>query len=298
MYRLHRRPAVVAGFIAASLAAVGTSAQSERVSVRMAPRPDQTVRMTMVQELNMEIAFDAASAPPAVAGPMTLSTRTTIAMSQKTGSARPDGTVEAEIAYDDIRVEGSMNGQALPATDLANVLRGLTMVVVYDKDGSVVDVTSPTAPGVTPEAIRQLINGFYGVLPAASLAVGETTSAPLDFDLPIGIPGAPPMKMDGEVRLKLVSIGDEAGRRSARFESTLDGKVVSGLPGAAGAGQASMNFTMTGDGTWLIDMDRGVMRTGTATNRFDGTVATSAGAAPAPPRMRMTGTLTVTTTSD
>ena len=61
-------------FLAAPPAVV---AQSEKISIRMAPRPGQTVRLNLAHEINMDISFDAG------------------AMTHKTGALKPDGTLDA-----------------------------------------------------------------------------------------------------------------------------------------------------------------------------------------------------------
>ena len=60
---------VVAAGVLACLAAPTVIAQSEKVSIRMAPRPGQTVHLTMTQEMDFDISFDGA-ALPGVTGPM------------------------------------------------------------------------------------------------------------------------------------------------------------------------------------------------------------------------------------
>ena len=113
--------AVMVGFAAPALLA-----QSEKVSVRMAPRPDQTVRMTMTQDMDFDISIDGSALPGA--GPMKMLMRLTMAMTQKTGPAKGDGTVDAEMTYDQLRTEISMNGQSMPAADANNPLVGKVIV--------------------------------------------------------------------------------------------------------------------------------------------------------------------------
>jgi len=77
---------VVAVGVLACLAATAVVAQSERVNVRMAQRPGQTVHMTMTQEMDFDISFDGAG--PAVAGPMKMLMRSTMSLTQKTGALK------------------------------------------------------------------------------------------------------------------------------------------------------------------------------------------------------------------
>ena len=59
-------------------------AQSEKVSIRMAPRPGQTVHLTLAHEVDMDISFGAGAAPGVM--PMKMVIRMTAAMTQKTGA--------------------------------------------------------------------------------------------------------------------------------------------------------------------------------------------------------------------
>ena len=274
-------------------------AQSAKVSIRMAPTPDQTIRMTMVQDMDVELSFDA-NAPSAPAkGPMKLTNKATMTLTQKIGARKADGTVDAELTYDEIRTEMSINGQPLPATGAETQLVGKAIVVTYSQSGEIVDVKGPPVAGLTTEALKQMMNSFYGNLPVAAIGVGEIASAPLDFALPLPLPGAAPMKMGGQARVKLVAIDTDAKGRSARFESTIDGKMLSNVELPLGSQKATMtfDFTMGGTGTSLMDLDKGLLRSSQSTSTFTGTIKTTGDAAPAAmPGMNMRGTIKVTIT--
>ncbi len=289
---------VIAAGIIACLAAPAVIAQSEKVSVRMAPRPDQSARMTMIQEMVMDVSFDSAAAVPGLT-PMRMSMTSTMGLTQKTGAVKPDGTLDAELTYDQIRAEMTMNGQPMPAADANNQLVGKTVIVTYNRNGEMVGIKGLPAAGLTDEAFKQMLGSLYGNLPVAALSVGETTTTPLELGLPLPLPGAGPMKMTGETRVKLVSIDKDARGRSARFDSALDGKMVTELGSPDGKAKMVMNFSMGGTGTMVMDLDRGVLRSGLTTITLVGKMDMPAGAAPAAlPGMNMIATIKMTITSD
>jgi hypothetical protein len=108
--------------VVALLAPSAVIAQSEKVSVRMAPRPNQTVRQTWATEMDFDMSFDRAAAAP-VLMPLKTAMRMTMALTLKTGAPKPDGTLDAELTYDQFRAEMSVNGQTMPA-DANNPLAG------------------------------------------------------------------------------------------------------------------------------------------------------------------------------
>ena len=287
--------------VAIALAAVAAPAfaQSEKVSIRMSPQPGQTVKMTMTQDVDLEVSFGAAL--PGVEGAMKLAVKRIASLTQKTGALKADGSVDAEFTYDQIRTEMMLNGQPISAS-ADDQLIGKPVVVTYAQDGQVLDIKG--LPGnATPDTFKEMLDAFYGSLPATALAVGETTTGPMAFNMPLPIPGADAMKMSGESRLKLVSIDKDALGRSAKFESATDGKLSSKLdvplPGVTGA--MVVEIAMTGTGTSVMDLDKRLLRSNDSTAKIDGKI-TNAGAPAADPAafppMLVRGTVTMKTTTN
>jgi hypothetical protein len=252
--------------------------------------------MTMTQEMDFDISFDGA-ALPGVTGPMKMLMRSIVALTQKTGGLKADGSLDSELTYDESRTEISMNGQTMPAA-AADELVGKTVVMTYNRSGEIVDIKGLPAGVLTDDTFKQMMASFYGNLPMAALSVGETTTSPIELALPLPLPGAGPMAMTGETRVKLVSIDKDAQGRSARFESTLDGKMVNEIASPDGKSQATMDFKMDGTGILVMDLEKGVLRSGLSTVTFVGKIGMPGGAAPTGmPSMNMRGTMKVTTTS-
>lgn len=293
MNRSVRTPIFAAGLLVC-LTAAGAFAQSEKASVRMTPQPGQSVRMTMTQEMDFDLSFEGA-APPG-AGSMKMLMRMTLAVTQKTGPRKADGTVDAEVSYDELRTEISMNGQAMP-TEASDRLVGTIVTMTYGRNGEIVSVGGLPPGGLTDDAFRQMMGSLLGNLPMTELSVGEMATVPLDFGLPFPLPGAGPMKMSGETRIKLVSIDKDAQGRSARFDSTVNGRMASAMPSPDGKSKMTFDFTI-GDGTVVIDLDKGLPRSAASTSTVNGTMAIPVGAAPdaALQAMTMRGTFKMTMT--
>jgi hypothetical protein len=287
-----RAPTHVIAAVVACLTATAVFAQSERVNIRPAPRPDQTVRMTMNQSLDMDLTIEGGSALAAGPGPMKMAMRTTLEMTQKTGAARPDGSYDSELTYGQVHATVEMNGVPLPAASPASQIEGKTITVTYDGNGQIIDVKDSPGGGVALDAVRLMLKVFSANLPAATIGVGETVTTPLEMTIPLPIPGGAPIKMSGETKTKLVSVDTDGGTRVARFESTSDGKISAEQPGPGGGG-LTMDLTLGGGGTTVIDLEKGVMRSGETRMTFSGKLSGGT-AAPALPGISMQGTMTVT----
>ena len=292
---MSRRPStfVIAAAVLVCLA-TPAFAQSERINIRQAPRPDQTVKMTMNQGMDMDLTIDGL---PAGGGPVKMAMRMILEMTQKTGTARPDGSYDSELTYGQFHTTIEMNGQPLPGVAPPNQLEGKTLTVTYDRNGQITDVKDSAGGGIATDAVRQMLRSFSANLPVSTIAVGETVTTPLEFSIPLPIPGGgAPMKMSGETKMKLVSVNNDGGSRVARFESTSDGKISTGQSDPA-AGGVNIDLTLGGGGTTLIDIDKGVMRSGETRATFSGKVSGGT-AAPALPGITMQGTMTVTIASN
>jgi hypothetical protein len=277
-----------------AFAAVPILAQPEKVSIRMAPRPGQTVRLTMTQEMDMKMSADGVQAFPG----MQMMMRSSMVLTQKTGAVKPDGTVDAEVTYDDIRTEMSINGQSSPAANAAvSSLLGKTVTITYSRDGEVVDVKGLPDPAGIAEAVKQTMMSMLGNVPVTALAVGESATMPLTMTLPLPLPGADAMQMTGETKLTLLSIDNDGQGRSARFVSTTNGNMRAGFPSPDGKNAAALDFTTTGEGTSVLDLDKGIIRSAVTTATMGGKVNMSGAAAGAQPAMTIVGTTRVTVTS-
>ena len=118
-------------------------------------------------------------------------------------------------------------------------------------------------------------------------------TVPLDFTLPIPIPGATPMKMEGEVKHTLTSIETGATGRTAKFDHLIDGKLVNELdmPLPTGKVKMSLDFKINGGGAMQTNLDRGIVRSSETKATFDGKIKiTGEPNTPPLPSMNLHGT--------
>jgi hypothetical protein len=275
-------------------------AQNEKVSIRMTPQPNQTVHMKMVQEMDMDISFDGTSPAITLPGAMKMNSKSVWSTTQRVGAIDKDGNIETELTYDEAHSEVTMNGQPMTTNDPANKFLGKKVVVKVDTQGNFVDVKLPPDVGLSEAAFRQMFESIYANMPTLPIAVGEVAVAPLDFALPVPLLGAAPLKMDGQAKLKLVSIDKDSAGRSARFENVVDGKMASDveIPGPGGKIKMNLDFKMSGDGFLVKDIDKGVLRSSESTATFGGKVKMSADSTTPIPPMSLQGTMKMTVTTN
>lgn len=290
---------VIAAGAISCLTVTGAVAQSEKITLRMAPAPDQTVRMTMAQDMDMDLTIEGAGGLPGLTGPLKMVMRNTMDITQRVGARKPDGLVDAEITYDQVKIEMTLNGQTLPTSTPSGILN-TKVTVTYNGNGEIVDVKGLPDTGAMPaDSFKQMMTTFYGNLPAEPVGVGETASVPINFTLPLPIPGASAMKLAGDTKMKFVSLErDAGGNRSARLESAMDGKMTGAFPSPDGKNSMGLDFLLKGSGTTVMDLTKGVLRSGIASITIDGKLELGAGAPVAVPPMRLHATMTVTMASN
>src|SRR6516162_10059604 len=74
--------------------------QSEKISLRKIPQPNQTVRMKMVQETDMDMTMEGMPAAASM-GPMKVLMKSVTMMTQKNGPADSQGNILAEVSIDE-----------------------------------------------------------------------------------------------------------------------------------------------------------------------------------------------------
>ena len=244
----------VAGIV--TIASVA-SAQTDRIPIRVAPAPNQTVHGTMTMDLSLDVTIDGAPAnAPAPPGPITLGMNMTMSHSLAVGSRDDTGGVTAHITLDDATATTTMNGMPMPMPMPAASLKGLEAAVVFDASGTVTDVTA-NDPKV-PAAMKQIVSTVLQSLPVGTLAVGESATVPLALNIPLPMSAAG-ANATGTTTVTLKSISVENGQRVAHYTSDSSGRFDAGGAMPVGGGATSggdAQFTMTG--TTDVNIDRGI----------------------------------------
>src|SRR5262245_60838533 len=248
-------------------------AQSEKIKFKMVPEPNQTVRMRAVQDMELNMSFESETpSTTALPEPMKMMARAVFALTQKVGSPDKEGNVIAEVTYDEVSSELMMNDQPVQIGDKVDNFIGKKVTVTFNSRGEMIDLKVPPDLGLPEESIKQLLKSIYGNLPPTPLGVGEVATAPLDFTIPLPVPGAPPLKIDGLIKSTLVSVEKDATGRTAKFDQTMDGKIAGEMevPGPTGQIKTSFDFKLNGGGGMVMNVDKGFLKSSDSKMTFSG----------------------------
>ncbi len=270
----HYRSLIIALGLAL-FASITTFAQSEKIKFKMVPEPNQLPE------------------------PVKMMARTVFALTQKVGAPDKEGNVSAEVTYDEVSSELMMNDQPMQIGDKVDNFIGKKITATFNSRGEMIDLKVPPDLGLPEESFKQLLKSVYGNLPQTPLGVGEVATAPLDFTIPLPVPGAPPLKIDGLIKSTLVSVEKDATGRTAKFDQTMDGKVVSDMevPGPTGQIKMSLDFKLNGGGWMVMDVDKGFLKSSDSKMTFGGKLKMGGeSSASKLPTMNFQGTMKVTVT--
>jgi hypothetical protein len=238
-------------------------AQSDKISLLIAPRPNQTSRHTMTQEMVMDITFEGEVPEPLAAmKTMKMEMKSVLGMVQKNGPVDKDGRLEAEITFDQASSEMTMGGNPAPFGEGAKKFIGKKVKIIFDSKGEIIDFSFPDDMSTTREVLKQMLQSVYGNWPKEPMGIGETAILPLNMDFPIPVPGAAPIKFDGQVKTKLVSLDTGTDGRIAKFDQTTEAKVINSMNLDSSSGKFAMNIDLklNGGGTSQIILDKGLVK--------------------------------------
>jgi hypothetical protein len=274
--------------------------QTEKITIRRAPEPNQTVRMRMAQHVEMDMTLEGNTA--ALGGVPTsqkMAMKSTSLISQKTGPLSPEGNVQTQVTVEESHSESTMNGQPGAGDAATRRLVGKTIVLTIDKTGKTIDMKIPPDMGLPTEAFTQLMKSVSSGLPSEPMAVGDIVTTPLDLPIPLPVSNGTPAKMNGQAQYKLVSIEKEATGRVARFEVIMNGTLASDSAVSVPNGRIDMNMdlTLSGAGIVLQDLDRGLTRSSETKATYGGRIKMVAPGAPALPTMNVKVTMMQTMTN-
>jgi len=284
----------------ALFASLTAFAQPEKIALKMVPEPNQTVRMRMIQDMELDMSFEVeAPSAEALPGPMKVVARTVFALTHKVGAPDKEGNFTSEMTYDEVSSEMTMNGQPMQFGDATSKFIGQKILTTFNKRGEMIDLKIPPELGLSEESFKKMLKSLYGDLPQTLIGVGEVATTPLDFTLPLPAPGAPPLKIEGQINSKLVSIEKGATGRIAKFNQTVDGKMVSDMevPRPSGQIKMSLDFKLNGGGDLVMDIDKGVLKSSNSKATFGGKLKmTGASSETKLPTVNLQGTMKTTVT--
>jgi hypothetical protein len=262
----------------ALFASITAFAQSEKITLKMIPEPNQTVRMRMIQDIELNMSYESETpSAPALPPPMKMTMRAVLALTQKIGAPDNEGNVIAEMTYDEFSFETILNGQLLELGDIGDKFIGKKAIVTFNKRGEMIDLKMPPDIGLPEESFKEMLKSLYGSLPQTPIGLGEVATAPLNFNVPVPLPGAPPMKMDGQMNFKLISVEKDATGRIAKFDQSMEGKMVNDNEVSLPTGKVKMSFDLklNGGGDLVMNVDKGVLKSSDTRMTFGGKIKTT-----------------------
>jgi hypothetical protein len=254
---------------------INAIAQSDKLSLLIAPKPNQTSRQTTTQEIVMDISFDG-EVPEQLAAmkAMKIEVKSVVGMVLKTGPLDKDGRLEAEISFDQADTEMTMGGNPLPGGGMTKNIIGKKIKIILDSKGTLVDLSTPDDLAASRDMIKQMLQSLYGNLPKEPIGIGETAILPFNLDYPLPLPGAPPMKFDGQVKTKLLALEPDADGRIAKFEQTIYAKILNNINLDSPSGKFAMNLDLklNGGGISQFNVDKGLEKASEMNLNLDGRI--------------------------
>jgi hypothetical protein len=225
-----------------------------------------------VQELDVDVLPNAAAAPDAAVQSLKVSGQTSFEVTETVGEPDADGRISAAFTWDTVTSDMTLNGAPVSSETPLARLQGQTMTVVYDRQGTPVDLKVPEALAASGLNFKELLTMVAGRMPAATLGIGESASFPFDLSLPMPTAGGAPPRLAGEGAYTLRSIHREGQASIADLDIAGDAKMVSENPAGAG-GPITADLRMHVAGTCQWDVNRRYMRASDQRTTVEGTIS-------------------------
>jgi hypothetical protein len=236
------------------------SAQSERVTVRMAPAPNQTLHLRTTQDMAMTTETSGDGSAPFSA--MAVKLHNVVDVTSAVGPTDNDGHYTAKMTIDSIVATATMNGRELPLPMVAAEAAKQVITFSYDDHGKVIDVALDESSGGAPaEMLKQIMTRAFATVEPMTLSVGESVTVPtaLNLPLPAGGPVAP-IGIQGETHYTLTSVTFDGADRIAHLTSHTTNTINRGSTSPVPAGSPfALALTMTADGKSDVNVDRGIV---------------------------------------
>jgi hypothetical protein len=263
--------------------------QAERITVRLAPAPNQTLHLRTTQDTEMTTEMDSAAG----SAPTTVNIHNVVDTTSAIGPTGNDGRYSARMTIDTISATAAMNGRELPLPSLATDAAKPVITFSYDENGKVTDVSAGDTAGVAGDAAKRILMRAFATVAPMTLSVGESVTLPTALNLPLPGGGpALPMGIEGETRYTLTSVTFEGADRIAHLTSHTT-STMSQEPSSAPTGPpVAFDMTMTGDGKSDVNVDRGIVLHAEQQGTFDASMR-GPSTNQKMPRVRMHGTFTI-----
>jgi hypothetical protein len=270
------------------------AAQAERLTIRMVPAPNQTLRVRTSMDVTMTMTPDPpAGGAPAMA-PITTSMTTIAEHTTTVGPTDEHGHYGARVVCDSASQKTTINGKPAPIpSGMTEQLVGQVITFSYDDQGKMLDVATEGGPDAKfAGSLKQMLTSALAAAPPITLSVGESVTVPTQMNLPIPTPAAGPMTTSGETRYTLTSVTFDGADRIAHLTVVTTNTTI--LPAASTdvARSAAMDMRTASEGRMDVNVDRGIVLHTETRTKIDGS-SHVAGQTVVPP-MRTHGTMTMT----
>jgi hypothetical protein len=234
-------------------------AQAARVTVRLAPAPNQTLHLRTTQDMAMTTEADAAGGD-AKSVPTIVNLHTVVDTTSAVGPSGHDGHYSASMTIDTISATATMNGRELPLPSLATDAAKQVITFFYDENGKVIDVSTADSTSAAMDTARQILIRAFATVAPMTLSVGESVTVPTALNLPLAGGGpALPMGIESETRYTLTSVTFDGADRIAHLTSHVTSTMNQGASSAPAGPPVAFDMTMTGDGKSDVNVDRGIV---------------------------------------
>jgi hypothetical protein len=277
-------------WLTAALLLPGALGAQQRITLRGAPAPNQTIRITMVQDLAFDVALEGIGM-----GPMRIEGKIGFSALQRVGKPDAFGRVTAELTLDSVTFVMTANGTPTTFPASLDELKGKTLSLSYDATAKLVDVKADPMLRDAAANAKHIVMGVSGIIPNVALAIGDSVTVPVSIPLPIpGLVGAPGQTTSLETRVtsKLVAIRRDGPDRIAVLEQrhVSEGSQPMEFTSPNGPVSGTMEMHMTGSGTMELNADKGYVKAAASDMKMDMTLVMAAMA------IKLTGTTRVVVT--
>jgi hypothetical protein len=236
-------------------------AQSERLTIRLSPTPNQTTKLRSAQDTVMTTEGDAATdgAPPF---PMAMTMHMEMEVTSAVGPTDDRGQYSSQMTMDHIATTMTMNGQSMPSPVSTADIEKHVVTFSYDDQGKILDVSVDGGDSIPMnDVLKQMMRRAFATVAPMTLSVGESVTIPTALDLPLpgaaGSTGA--MGIGGETRYTLTSVTFDGADRIAHLAIHSTSTVTHNQGAGSSRPPMALEMTATGDGTTDVNVDRGLI---------------------------------------
>jgi hypothetical protein len=277
-------------FTILAFTAVPLAAQSQRLTIRLSPTPNQTTRLRSAQDLVMTTDAEAAAGGVPALPAMTMNMHTEIESTSAVGPTDDRGYYSSQMTIDHVSMTMTMNGQPMPSAPALADVATRAVTISYDDQGKILDTSIAGGDaGVANETLKQIMARAFATVAPMTLSVGESVTIPGAMNLPIPGGAAGTLDVGAETRYTLTSVTFDGADRIAHL-AVHNTSTMTHPAAAVGSRAMALDMTMTGDGTTDVNVDRGLI----LHMELHSTIETSMQApAPAARSVRMHGAFTM-----